>query len=144
MFYIETDICDTIGLQSITRPDSKTWIAGAVVGPVVFIATIAAIAFWIRRRKIGRSISAIARDNDSFEYQGKLQLHGDTADLSKFKSELHADSNVVHEMDVAGQGDIEAELPAVEPVGSELGSLRVVANSTVKRKPLAAPTTWVQ
>jgi len=83
--------------------------------------------------------SAISANDDNFEYQGKAQLHGETADLTKFKSELHADSNIVHELDAIRDRKFDAELAAVEPVGSELGSLRQQGtDGAIKRKPLAS------
>jgi len=83
--------------------------------------------------------SAISANYDNFEYQGKAQLHGETADLTKFKSELHADSNIVHELDAVRDRKFDAELAAVEPVGSELGSLcQQGTEGAIKRKSLAS------
>jgi len=89
-----------------SKSPSHGWIAAAVLIPVIFIVALLAVVFWIRRRKkVASRVKTV---------EAKL--------LETHELELHGDSRVVpHEL----QGDRgpgrDYELPALEPVGSELG-----------------------
>ncbi|KIN08357.1 hypothetical protein OIDMADRAFT_16599, partial [Oidiodendron maius Zn] len=36
--------------NNTTKSSSKAWIAGAVIGPIVFVVAVGALGFWLRRR----------------------------------------------------------------------------------------------
>lgn len=79
-----------------------------MLGPVVLL-TIIAVGIFILRRRQERSKGAIP---------GQEQLE----DEKKEKAQLHAESLKIqrHEMDGEGEPESRVELPAMEPVGSEL------------------------
>ncbi|KAL2870123.1 uncharacterized protein BJX67DRAFT_378661 [Aspergillus lucknowensis] len=100
--------------QSSTSPDIGV-IVPAVVVPVVFVSLIAVFAaiFFLRRR---RRQTALERERGrKSDYEGKAQLHADA-----FRPELDAVDAVkkIYPSELA-QNEV-AELPAREPVGSEM------------------------
>ncbi|KAK3396629.1 hypothetical protein B0T20DRAFT_395138 [Sordaria brevicollis] len=48
---------ETSGSPPAPAPSSKTWIAGAVAGPVAAITALGALVFWLKRRKAKRETS---------------------------------------------------------------------------------------
>lgn len=86
------------------------------------------VAFWLRRRKKRRSaISANEPQPDEEEKEKDLTM----------KSQLHGDSMPRHELEGHAttelDNDFVSELPALEPVGSELSAKK---QEFVRRKPV--------
>ncbi|KAH8591048.1 hypothetical protein B0O99DRAFT_598577 [Bisporella sp. PMI_857] len=103
-----------------SRSKSRVWIAGPVIGGLVVILAIVGIALWIRRRKI-RQAAVDRKATEQNSPAEKAQLHGDSLDPVKHKAQLHGESHVVHELEANTGNDItKVELPAPDPIGSEL------------------------
>jgi hypothetical protein len=97
--------------NTIPEHSSHAWIAGAVIGPVVLILAIGVALFVIRRRK-GTHGSPVAQEDPEEKdnkFQDKAQLHGDSIVYPQR-----------HELDSEVSPVGASELPAHEPVGSEL------------------------
>jgi hypothetical protein len=103
--------------------------------PVFFVIAILVVAFWVWKRK--RAAAAAPPHENAEQPAEKAQLHSDSVDNTKWKSQLHSESlnKPVHEL----QGDLGSshELPAVEPVASEL---ELTKKSSIPRKPISTPT----
>ncbi|KAH9214953.1 hypothetical protein DL95DRAFT_446140 [Leptodontidium sp. 2 PMI_412] len=82
------------------KPASKTWIAGAIAGPILFFLLIDGIWFFVRRRRRGLAPGPYVTE----------------------KAQLHADSVVKPTYELEGEGEVQriSELPAKEPVGNEM------------------------
>jgi hypothetical protein len=129
----QTSISDVLANKSSSRPGSNhAWIAAAVLVPVILIAWLIAFALWIRRRKkAGVSVSAeteVEKPRDH-EYMAQLPVGSE----SKFNEMNGNTLSLVSEMDGSTLSPVSEldggmsqfpnhELPAIEPVGSELES----------------------
>ncbi|CAG8955837.1 hypothetical protein HYFRA_00011706 [Hymenoscyphus fraxineus] len=107
----ETNLPSQIS-NSGTPPISKshTWVAGAVIGPALVLLSVASF-FFIRRRRNRKVRDAQA-----------MRERGGEDDATGYKAQLHGDSvvKVHHELPAEDW----PELPAREPVGSELAEER--------------------
>ena len=99
-----------------TGSTNHAWIAGAVLGPIMVIFAAILAVFLIRRRKKKRRV-AMTQEVDPEKKNGGLPE----------KAQLHADSLANPRQELEGEGSPEpmSELPALEPVGSELGGKNV-------------------
>ncbi|KAE9373225.1 hypothetical protein N431DRAFT_226243 [Stipitochalara longipes BDJ] len=89
------------------HPSSKAWIAGAVIGPVLFAFAIVLALFFYRSRNRKRNEPITATD-DAEKKDDKAQLHGDSI-ATKY-----------HELEGERSPELVWELPSLEPVGTEL------------------------
>jgi hypothetical protein len=90
---------------------SKAWIAGAVIGPALFLFAIAVALFFYRRRNRKRSETITATDDaekKEGDEHGKAQLHGDSVAIK------------YHELEGERSPELVWELPSLEPVGTEM------------------------
>jgi len=110
---------------------NRAWIAGAVIGPLFFVALVI-LAFWLWRRRKRRTVVTAYRqqpDEENKEDMIKAQLHADSLQIQRHELEGHPTAEL---------GDERVpELPALEPVGSELSAKKQVL---VKRKPVGDVT----
>jgi len=88
---------------SSMKTQSRIWIAGAVVGPISLIFLVGLLVMFVFKR---RKNNGIPEEKENFVD----------------KAQLHADSIARPQYEMEGEGALEAipELPAKEPVGSEL------------------------
>lgn len=97
------------------RPSSRAWIAGAVIGPVFVLFVAAAALFFYRRRNrkhVETMTTTVDTEKNEDDEQGKAQLHSDSVTVKRHELE----GTVFPE----AFPDLPWELPAREPVGSEL------------------------
>ncbi|KAH6851340.1 hypothetical protein B0I37DRAFT_133726 [Chaetomium sp. MPI-CAGE-AT-0009] len=94
---VETGARESANASQPDSPTSQAWIAGAVIGPVVAVALVAFLAFWLGRRKgrkeVKGEIPQSHVDNQDFE---SATVQG-TMSPSTVKSEL-ADITTVAEL----------------------------------------------
>jgi hypothetical protein len=117
----------------ITKSTSTNyaWIAGAVVGPL-FVVALGILVFWLWRRRKHRPVVATdgqQPDEEKKEDTIKAQLHADSLPVQKHELEGHATTELDNER--------VPELPALEPVGSELSAKK---QERIQRKPVGGVT----
>jgi hypothetical protein len=115
-------------ITKVTTSINRAWIAGAVVGPIFFVA-LGILAFWLwRRRKRRTVVTADSQqpDEENKEDMIKAQLHADSLQIQRHELEGHTTTELCNER--------VQELPALEPVGSELSAKKQVF---IQRKPVS-------
>jgi hypothetical protein len=93
---------------------NQSWIAGPVIGSILGMATVA-IVIYFTRRKQRRDAQAMAMHGKDFE-----DIDSGSSTLTQGKLLLHSESVPARELPT----NEVCELPAVEPVGSELATPR--------------------
>jgi hypothetical protein len=96
-----------------TQPErlDSSWVAGPVIGSILGIATVFIVIFFTRRQ----------RRKEAFVDSEKPTP--DVEDYPPDKAQLHSDCIPTHELDNS-EVILPVEMPAVEPVGSELSMPR--------------------
>lgn len=128
----------TVALAATSSPPitkststNHAWIAGAVIGPL-FLVALGILAFWLWKRTKRRNM--VAGNNQQFDEEKKEDM---------IKAQLHADSLQIQRHELEGHATTELgnervpELPALEPVGSELSSKK---QAFIRRKPVGGVT----
>jgi hypothetical protein len=103
---------------------NHAWIAGAVIGPL-FVVALGILVFWLWRRRKHQSVVVA----DSQQLEIKAQLHADSLPVQRHELEGHATTELGNER--------VPELPALEPVGSELSAKK---QEQIQRKPVGSVT----
>lgn len=116
----------------ITKSTSTNhaWIAGAAISPL-FAVILGILALWLWRWRKRRNTAADNNQQPDEEKEDmiKAQLHADSLQMSKHELEGHATAELDNER--------VSELPALEPVGSELSATK---KPFIRRKPVGGVT----
>jgi len=99
------------------QPLNKSWIIGPVIGSILGVATVA-IVIYFTRRKERRNALAIEAERDIKEEEHHED--DDSGESTQAKAQLHSESVEMREL----ENNEVHELPAAEPVGSELNTPR--------------------
>ncbi|KAH9212067.1 hypothetical protein DL95DRAFT_391917 [Leptodontidium sp. 2 PMI_412] len=102
-----------------TPPLNKSWIAGPVIGSVLGLCTVIVVIFFTRRRHM----QTLAMMNPPTISITKQFNDGESTHSQPSKAQLHSDCIEAKELENS-EVVMPAELPALEPVGSELSTPR--------------------
>jgi hypothetical protein len=107
------------------QPLNRSWVIGPVIGSILGMATVVVVIYFTRRKQLHDALAIEAakdikeeEDDSGDSTQGKLQLHSESVEMRELEN------NEVH------------ELPAVEPVGSELNTPREGTMDPIEEWPL--------
>ncbi|PVH78925.1 hypothetical protein DL98DRAFT_655798 [Cadophora sp. DSE1049] len=102
-----------------TQPLNTSWIAGPVIGSVLGLCTVIVVIFFTRRRHM----QALALSNPPTIAITKEFNDGESTHSQPGKPQLHSECVEAKELENS-EVVMPAELPALEPVGSELSTPR--------------------
>lgn len=110
------------------QPLNKSWVIGPVVGSVLGLATVIAVVYLTRRKQHQDALAAKAQKDDNEDEDDS----GESTQTTTQQAQLHSESMEMRELET----NEVFEMPAAEPVGSELSTPRDGTMNPIEEWPL--------